>query len=729
MPPVAHAELAASLSRLNPWQQQAVCVEAPSLLVRAQVGSGKTTVLVHRLLWLHLQCGVPLAQMAVITFTRKAAAEIRRRVEALLPPDGLLDGAFQLFGTFHAVARTLLRRSPALAEVGLRPDFGILDEAARDALWRRLVAEHGLDVKYVGRLAARAQAFRQGHARFGAMQRDDDLARLLELAREEKRRLNVVDFDDLIELAAVLPPPEPPLSAVLVDEFQDCEPREVALLRRLVQPSTRGGPVQLFAVGDPYQSIYAWRGGTPALFDAVQREFACRPMHLPVNYRSTGAILGCAQAVLGAQLDVAAASGPAGQPPGLRGVRDDGAAVVVRRHLDALQEALYVAAQAKAWRGQGGAWRDVAVLFRTRRPMAAFAQVLAGQGIPVRDTARVPLLERPAAVWVLGLLRLTVTLDSAQAKSVLTDPDFGLLGKRAWPRQLAAGESVVQWLAARPTREARAAAELLQRLRTLDANADGLADRVWRQLELSSLLRPTSARHVDDVVDVRTLLTGLELLARQADPQANGLRHALAEFDLHGPLVLHDVGGQAEDAVQLLTLHAAKGLEFMHVFISGVNQGAIPLASSWGNPQADAEERRLLFVGMSRARDTLELGWHARPGQPQVLDAVSPLMWALPARWVRFEEAARNAAQGPMAAPAASNTSRALPSGQVDAGGTATGESGLPTPWAVGSRVRHGRYGEGIVTVATEDLVSCHFNKFGEKSFPRAMCPLSPLAG
>ena len=143
-------------------------------------------------------------------------------------------------------------------------------------------------------------------------------------------------------------------------------------------------------------------------------------------------------------------------------------------------------------------------------------------------------------------------------------------------------------------------------------------------------------------------------------------------------------------------------------------RSALPLASSWGDARAEAEERRLLFVGLTRARDTVELGWHVRPAQPQVMGAVSPVVWGLPARWVRFEDGARS----PTPPPSVPLQSPAPPPAQTQT-----------TPaWAIGGRVRHPRYGEGVVSACDAETIACVFGKFGERSFPLLMCPLVPAS-
>ena len=728
-----HPRLHASLAQLNAFQLRAVFSTDVSLLVRAQVGSGKTAVLVHRVLVLHLVRGVPLRQLAVLTFTRKAAGEIRSRIEALAGDDAPMRAAdFWLFGTFHGVARSLLQRvllSNGQTD-GMRRDFAILDPSAREALWRGLIAAHDLDVKYPAQLAKRMDALRQGKTRHGAMKQDDDLTRLQVLATAEKLRRGVLDFDDLLDFATKLltdkrsdSPAFTPPQHVLVDEFQDCEPRELEFLRRLRgtdSPETKGG---FFAVGDPYQSIYAWRGGSPQLFDAVEREFACEALSLPVNYRSTSAILECARSVLGAQHGVTSAQGR------LQGLRGAGQPVVIRRHHDAFQEAVYVRDRVQQLQAEGVPLREIAVLARTRRQLQPFSAVLADAGIACEEAARGALADRPAAAWLLQLLRAALWPEDVDAaREALLHEHFGCLTGRQWPKKALAkfpdlkGLPALARLLDKPARGldkpslaldfAREVVELLLQTPTvLAAPVPGCADLLWRHLEVVLLLRPTAARHEQDAQDARRLLDALETFAgrtAEGETALAGLRHALDEVAMHGAGVLGETLEVHADSVKLLTLHASKGLEFRHVFLSGINQGVVPLARTWGDLAADAEERRLLFVGLTRARDTVELGWHGRPPHPQALGLASPYLLQMPAALTEWLDGSQ-----PLQAVQTEATTAQVQVPQQPA-----------SPYQPGVAVRHARYGAGEVTALADGTVTCRFEKFGDKAFPVLLCPL-----
>ncbi len=547
--PRLHARLAA----LDPAQQAAVLADDPAALVRAQVGSGKTTVLVHKALHLHLVGGVPLDQLAILTFTTKAAAELRARLDEVL---GRVTTAAErwLMGTFHGVALALLQRVLPIEQVGHRRDFTVLDEDAAVALIDELAAAHHLRVGHRRRLRDRLRAVAAGGA--GSA----DVARLATLVSEAKRARNAMDFDDLIDHATTLLAAAADVARprwILVDELQDCEPRELELVGRL-----RGSATGFFGVGDPRQAIYGWRGGGPDGFARAAATLGCMIHELPASYRSTRTILDGARAVLGVQ---PVAGGE------LVGVRSAGPPIVVRRHHDPVAEASYLAARLTALHADGVPHAELAVLCRLRAQVDALGLALRAHGVPCAT------------------------------------------------------------------------------------EVDGAGD--------------------DD--------------------------------------------GRAPDGVRVLTLHAAKGLEFRHVFIAGANLGILPLIIR-DRVDDEAEERRLLFVGLTRAKDSVELSYVACPHQFGALGAPSPLLYLLPAAVVEWHDATAPivVAAPPLVIVAPLPEVIARPAPPAPAAVAADG------PWHVGQAVRHPRYGAGVVVGLAGDTVECEFGKLGARAFPLRLCPL-----
>lgn len=535
--------LDASLRALDPDQRAAVLSSERATLVHAQVGSGKTTVLVHRAAYLHVVHGVPLEQIAILTFTNRAASELRQRLDALLGR-ATTDGERWIVGTFHAVAAALLRRALPVDRVGRTHAFSILDDEAAIDL---AVAVARRDRIRPGRRATLRDRLRTVPA----------LAPLAEAVMAERRARDTMDFDDLIEHATtLLGDATPAVAHVLIDELQDCEPRELAFVRGLVTART-----QFFAVGDPLQSIYGWRGAAPTLFAKTTAQLHCRVRTLPNSYRSTHTLLLGARAILGEQ---PAAIGT------LVPVRGPGPKISIVRHHDVTAEAAYLAARLSELHATGVAWSELAVLCRLRVQVAELAAALATRGVPcVHDLDE--HLEQP---------------------TVTTVP-----------------------------------------------------------------------------------------------------------------------------AVRILTIHAAKGLEFTRVFISGANVGVLPLLSrdpdGDGERDADpAEERRLLFVALTRARDAVEISYQFRPHTHGAFGVASPLLLLLPADVVTREDAvAPPAPQAPPAPPPAP--------------APAPAPTHLVGAWHVGQRVRHSRYGSGTIVTIADDTIDCDFGKLGPRAFPRALCPLT----
>ena len=720
---------AESLRRLNPHQLRAVIADDPAALVRAQVGSGKTAVLVHKVLWQHLVCGVPMHRMAVLTFTHKAAGEIRNRIEALAAETAtpLASADFWLTGTFHGVARALLRQVLPIADLGWAADFAVQDEAARVALCEQVIAEEHLTVRYRNRLPQRLEALRRGQTRSGAMRHDDDIAALAQHLAAAKKARNLLDFDDLLTMATWLlgehALAEPPLW-LIVDEFQDCDPQELAFITAL-RSSGSAPPARFFAVGDPHQVIYAWRGSSPQLFDAVQREFGCACYDLPHNYRSTEEILHGAQAVLGWQ----------GAGAALASVRGGGQKIRIRRHHNAHVEGLYLAERMRELIDRGVRPRQIAVLFRMRRQAEAMFAVLQQAGIPCLEPARASALESPAVRYVEAILRLAVTTtDAASVRSLLVHPRFGLLA----PRQCSAAalarftrdqpapatSQVLAFLEKKPESSGRRfAATHLARWLQLPAwlAAADMADaetQLFAHLELGALLRPTSAQHDADKASVIKWLGRLWQWQRShGESGVTGLRAALDLMALGGPSALGETADPARDGVALTTLHAAKGLEFQHVFISGCNHGLVPLHSAADSADGDAEERRLLFVGMTRAKDSVELSYHNQPFMARALPIPSPYLYQLPAATVEWDDAPRAAA--PQRPAEACAVAPAL---------AHDGDGDSAVPWPVGLEVRHPRYGSGTVCGGDADAVEVRFAKWGDRSFSRILCPLARIS-
>lgn len=359
-----------ALARLDDAQRAAVLGDDAATLVYAEVGSGKTTVLVAKAIHVHVDGGVRFDELAVLTFTNRAAGELLVRLGTAAGRE-LASCERRRIGTFHAVAHALLRRDLPIERVGHRPGFDVLDEDAQDTLLAEVARRERVRAAMRRRFVERRRAGRD-------LGGDSELGRLDHAYRDAKRAANAMDFDDLLDHATALlamPGGPTPPRWILIDEVQDCVARERAFVRALRGPNTR-----LFGVGDPLQSIYGWRGGAADALAQLEAEHGCHRRHLGASYRSTRTILDGARAVLGEQPEPVCA---------LRPVRGAGAPIAIRRNHDPVAEAMYLAARVEQLVAAGTPHREIAVLCRLRAQIAAIAARLRERGVPcVEDPDR-----------------------------------------------------------------------------------------------------------------------------------------------------------------------------------------------------------------------------------------------------------------------------------------------------------------------------------------------------
>ncbi|MBN2577254.1 MAG: UvrD-helicase domain-containing protein [Deltaproteobacteria bacterium] len=524
----------------DPEQAAAVAHEAGPLLIVAGPGAGKTRTLVGRIARLIEQSGVEPASITAITFTRKAAGELRERLHAAV--GGKAEAVWAM--TFHALGLSLLRRHPAAA--GLPARFRVLDEATRQALVKQVAEQAGLG----GKASELASAIARAKADGLPDDLPDELARVLARYEAALAEAGAVDFDDLVLRAVRLLEECPEALAqararcqhLFVDEYQDINAGQYRLVRRL---AATDGQVDLCAVGDPDQAIYGFRGADPAYFGRFAADFpGGRVVALARNYRSAAPIVALAKAVID--------KAPARPARPVTALQADGPAVV--RHLVADERAEADSIAAAIERAVGGtnmlamggggdgdagdseeprhlAFHDIAVLTRLSTQADAIEEALGRAAIPCQRKGGEALTDRPHVSDLLSRLQRTV---DRKGKSRLADA-----------------------------------------IATLDADAN-LEPRRQRAVELLCTL---ALPFGDD------LPAFLEAVALWRD----------ADLDL------------LPQKVSLLTLHAAKGLEFALVFVAGCEDGILPLRLPWLPPADVEEERRLLYVGMTRAKRRLVL--------------------------------------------------------------------------------------------------------------------------
>jgi len=432
-----------AFEQLNDYQKAAVTDDHKVTLLNAHVGSGKTTVILHKVLYLHLIKQIPLEKIFVMTFTNKAAREIRQRLKGFgvdYPEESV-----RFIGTFHAIAKALMKEHLPVERLGYTKDFEGIDMNRFRFMVRDEAVKQGVHIKskyFKGDLTE----LRQGEHIYPSTYYRQ-LRRVLKVVKQRKIEEDVMDFDDLIDNVIRLLKrykSRKYCGYILVDEFQDSDERQIEFIQRLSL-----NKVNIFAVGDPNQSIYEWRGGYPFIFDSFGEEMGAYKMSLPVNYRSSSRILEYAKRFCYRRGEE------------ITGVREEGVPVIVRSTQNEYADARYIAEKIAKLIAEGLCYSDIAILFRKNVTGEVFEKVLKDRQIPY------------------------------------------------------------------------------------------------------------------------------EFYTIAEDEEKSG-----------------------SDLVRIMTLHSCKGLEFKYVFISGVNEGLIPMTDRDGD--YDYEEMRLYFVGLTRAKDVVELSWYER---------------------------------------------------------------------------------------------------------------------
>ncbi len=609
------------LDPLNDAQREAVSAPPGHMLVVAGAGSGKTRVLAHRIAWLlQVERFSPFSILAV-TFTNKAAAEMRGRIEELL--DSPAGGMW--VGTFHSIAHRLLRSH--WQEAGLPQGFQILDSDDQYRLVKRVIREQGLDEEKWP--ARQAQWFINGRKDEGVRpsqvddRGDQSTAVLLTIYQAYEAacaRGGMVDFAELLLRALELLRDNPELLThyrqrfqyILVDEFQDTNAIQYAWLRLLAGTgATTSG--WLFVVGDDDQSIYGWRGARIENIQQFTRHYPdAKTVRLEQNYRSTGTILAASNAV------IAQNGSRLGKELWTRS--GEGEPVYLYQAFNDLDEAHFVVERIEKWVDEGGLRSECAILYRSNAQSRVLEDALLKRGIPYRVHGGLRFFERAEIRDAMAYLRLVNNRgDDAAFERVVNVPARGI-GARTMEvvREFARESQLTLWQAAMELQQqqrlsARAANALGGFLQFVDRLADdtrdlGLADQVEHIRRHSGLVAHFSKEKGEKA---QARLDNLEELVNAARSfvaeEDNGLE-PLAAFLSHAALEAGEAQGDAwEDCVQLMTLHSAKGLEFPLVFLVGVEEGLFPHRMSADDPVRLEEERRLCYVGMTRAMRVLYL--------------------------------------------------------------------------------------------------------------------------
>ncbi len=670
--------------KLNEYQKEAVLDDSPACMVNANVGSGKTTVLIAKVLYLYLEKKVPLEDMLVLTFTNKAAQEILSRL--LLREPELSPEQRAGFGTFHSVALRLLKEKLPVEKTGWDRDFSVMEPEEETELAQRIIKEEKLNIKYKNRLKKRLEqeykAYLEGReaSRYG-----DDLFRLYPLLKQEKQRENKMSFSDLLLVSTELIKEEGFHPAwVIADEIQDSDNLQLEFLEALVGEETR-----LFAVGDPNQVIYSWRGSSDSTFFALKRKFSAKELSLPVNYRSNARILEAANHFrqFGTRI---------------QGCREEGKLIKVKRQYDPFTEAEYLAEQIESLHKAGESYEDTAILYRLQRQGELLEKVFEKRGIPYQVSVKQTVKDIPALDWMVKILRFSVNpRDRQTGEDVLLNPGFGEKLTKKKVRDL--------------LEEGKGKSFLYEQMKGFqDWSSSQTKIPKWREIfdyfGLGEAFGPTSAGYKEKEEQAGKLLEWLRVYCEKKELSLwEGTRAFLNDGALYG-MDLGEIMGEREEflkGVRLMTLHASKGLEFHRVYLIGVNQGLIPLRCK--TMEQEEEERRLFFVGMTRAKEELELSYYVNPREPGVFGEGSRYLLGIPPELLDWEEDVRKG-RGEETLRKLGREVREELRKKKEA------ENMAPV-----LRVRHRKYGEGILLSQNELTVEVEFPGYGRKQFLKAL--------
>lgn len=713
------------LQRLNEYQKAAVLDESSACLVNANVGSGKTTVLITKVMYLHYEKQIPYEQMVVLTFTNKAADEIKERLYALEPE--IAEEQLWGFGTFHSVCLTMLKKMLPVEKLGYTKEFMVMDPDEELEMAEQLILTYQLKIKYKNRLKKRLE---QKNSKY-----QDDIEKLKALLKEEKRRQDKMTFDELLEntckLVKMSEQKMNDISWIIVDEVQDSDEKQLELIDCLKKPQAC-----FFAVGDPNQVIYSWRGSAFHIFYQLKTKYQATELTLPVNYRSSSEILAVARCFMK-------------QGGTLQGGRENGDKIQIRNMYDPFQEADYLAGRIRELHASGLPYREIAVFYRLQNQSEIFEHVFEKEGIPFEVSLKKTVKDIPVLDWLIRVLRFSVNpKDKSSGIAVLADKRYGL------GMSVKEAEKTIDSLCATRKIQIETPQSEKQKINS-DIRKQMLgfsqayfnarsttAEDLWNYFSLENHLHPTTASYVEDRTCVMDFLE--RMTTYQKEQQKNvveGFSEFLNMASLYGTNILKKEIHNENDTVKLMTLHASKGLEFSYVFITGVNYGLIPLQTK--SFEEEEEEQRLFFVGITRAKEHLELSYYTSPGQYRAAPGSSRYLRMIPGNLIEGQEKDRESPAAHLQdlkrqiLAARTNQSEHIelqeagkisecknPSANIGTKNLSLEDDIVTTQKR---RVRHPKYGTGSVVREDDMMITVDFDDYGEKELMKMFGGLEEL--
>jgi DNA helicase-2/ATP-dependent DNA helicase PcrA len=750
MPSISPAENL--LAGLSDRQREAVTHTDGPLLIVAGPGSGKTRVMAHRVAYLIGEKGVPAWKILAVTFTNKAARELRERCERLV---GHGSGELQV-RTFHGFCSRVLRSDGE--HVGLKPEFTIYDTDDQARVARRILDEFDIDPKQFpprallgiisdakNNMRSPAQLERRTET-----YRDEVASRVYTAYESALQRANAVDFDDLLLKTYMLLEGFPEMlekyqtrfDHLLVDEFQDTNPLQFQVARMLALKSQN-----ICVVGDPDQSIYSWRHADPTNLTDFQSTFKdTKIVTLDQSYRSTQIILEAADSVIG--------NNDGRMEKNLWTENDRGTRISVAEAYNEDEEARLVLEAAANLKSQDGIGRnEVAIMYRVNAQSRAFEVACNREGIPYRLVGGVKFYDRKEVKDVLSFLRLAANpADDAALERIINVPTRGISAKTvAELRRVAITNNVpildvildisrVQSgdedppayyaeFATRALKSVSAFGDLITRLieQSMALDTNELIDLIVEHSGYGAMLREDKERGEERMENLQELKASAEQFAGSEE------RGQLTDFLENVALVSEVDGLQGgddtdveEEAITLITLHQAKGLEYDAVFLVGLEEGILPHSRSVDDPTQIEEERRLLYVGMTRARKRLNLfrAFQRRFRGQSGSTMASRFLQEIPdslvtTRDIRGHSRVADRMPDPMWTKRAASTPAPKSAGR-------TGDQ-----FEAGDKVRHGTFGDGVVVSSSgtggDTQVTVAFAGQGVKRLMLSFAPLEKV--
>jgi DNA helicase-2/ATP-dependent DNA helicase PcrA len=721
------------LSSLNPQQRKAVTAPGGQVLVLAGPGSGKTRVLTYRIAYLVKELGVRPSNILAVTFTNKAAREMQARVERLLTKD--VKGIW--LGTFHAICARILRRE--VEHLPVKDNFVIFDDDDQVGLVKKAIRELNIDEKIhrpVSVHAAISRAKNDLRLPDGLVvnsYRDEVVKRVYERYQQMLIANNAVDFDDLLLYTAILLEDYKPVCEtygrrfehILVDEFQDTNQAQYALLSSLASVHNN-----LYVVGDEDQSIYRWRGADYRNILRFEKDFPkATKFLLEQNYRSTQNVLDAAQAVIDHNSNRT--------PKNLFTERGQGVKIVLYEASDDRAEAAFVVDTitqlTTSGRAKGG---DFAIMYRTNAQSRLLEEAFLRAGIPYRLVGAQRFYGRREVKDVIAFLRLVHNPDDMVSLArIINVPPRGVGDKTvgnlltiANQHKLSPGRVLISLAQADQSpfwnefsgKGQHLLADFGAQLAGWQAEKDHLIlpvlfDRILEDVNYQAYIDDQSEEGVDRWENVQ------ELRRIAFEYQERSLVDFLENIALVSD---QDTLPDRIDTPTLLTLHAAKGLEFPWVFITGLDDGLLPHSRSRDDPEEMAEERRLFYVGITRARDQLYLVRAEARATFGSYDVTIPSSFLehIPAGIVSVARRAMHSADREIY-PSWSTSNHN--------GHQAKVQKPVDPLFKAGMRIRHGVWGEGLVIddriVDGSEIVDVAFSSVGFKRLDAAMAKLEVI--